>query len=682
MPEDLVAVQERVEALRQEINQHNYRYYVLDDPLVADAEYDVLMNELRALEAEHPELQSPDSPTQRVGAGPSASFGVVEHRIPMLSLANAFNAESLRAWHQRAVNILGRDITGFVLEPKIDGLAVSLTYRGKQLSIGATRGDGQRGEDVTPNIRTIRSVPLRLSDEPPDEVEVRGEVFYTKSAFEKVNEERLAEGQPLFMNARNSAAGTLRQLDPRITARRPLDIFVYSLGYTTGSLPRSHWAVLGMFRGWGLKTNPANRQCETIEQVIEHCEQWESRREELDYDIDGVVIKIDDLNVQEELGAVGREPRWAIAFKFPPTQATTRLNRIGINVGRTGSLNPYAVLEPVQVAGVTIKLATLHNEEDINRKDIREGDWVIVQRAGEVIPQVIGPVVARRTGNETPFKMPTHCPVCGSQVIKPEGEAMHRCTGGSVCAAQRFELIKHFVSRGAMDIDGVGEKLVAAMLQAELIHDFSDLYHLTREQVQSLERMAEKSAQNVVDSIEASKQRPLSRVLFALGIRYVGDQTAVLLANHFGSMEALMNADEAAILEVEGIGPKIAASVFAYLQEPQNRETVEKLRAAGVTMATEKREVTGEQPLAGLAFVVTGTLQRHSRLQIETRIKELGGAVSDSVSKKTSYVLVGENPGSKVRKAQQLGTPIIDEDEFEQLAEGNHPVGQASPPVQ
>jgi DNA ligase (NAD+) len=600
----------------------------------------------------------------------------------MLSLANAFKAESLRAWHQRAVNLLGRDITGFVLEPKIDGLAVSLTYRGKQLSIGATRGDGQRGEDVTANIRTIRSVPLRLSDEPPDEVEVRGEVFYTKSAFEKVNEERLAEGQPLFMNARNSAAGTLRQLDPRVTARRPLDIFVYSLGHTTGSLPRSHWAVLEMFRAWGLKTNPANRRCETIEQVIEHCEQWESRREELDYDIDGVVIKIDDLNVQDELGAVGREPRWAIAFKFPPTQATTRLNRIGINVGRTGSLNPYAVLEPVQVAGVTIKLATLHNEEDVNRKDIREGDWVIVQRAGEVIPQVIGPVVARRTGKEVPFKMPTRCPVCGSQVIKPEGEAMHRCTGGSVCAAQRFELIKHFVSRGAMDIDGVGEKLVAAMLQAGLIHDFSDLYHLTREQVQSLERMAEKSAQNVIDSIEASKRRPLSRVLFALGIRYVGDQTAVLLANHFGSMEALMNADEAAILEVEGIGPKIAASVFAYFQEPQNRETIEKLRAAGLTMATEQREVTGDEPLAGLAFVVTGTLQRHSRLQIETRIKELGGAVSDSVSKKTSYVLVGENPGSKVRKAQQLGTPIIDEDEFEQLAEGKTSVGQASLPVQ
>jgi DNA ligase (NAD+) len=667
MPEDVAAIQERVEALRQEINQHNYRYFVLDDPIVADAEYDALMNELRALEAEHPELQSPDSPTQRVGSGPSEAFGVVEHMIPMLSLANAFNADTLRAWYQRAVNLLGREIKGFVLEPKIDGLAVSLTYKDKQLSIGATRGDGQRGEDVTPNIRTIRSVPLRLNDNPPDQVEVRGEVYYTKTAFERVNEERLAEGQPLFMNARNSAAGTLRQLDPRITARRPLDIFVYSLGYTTGSLPRSHWAVLEMFQNWGLKTNPANRRAETLDEVIDQCEHWEKRREELDYDIDGVVIKIDDFNIQEELGAVGREPRWAIAFKFPPSQATTRLNRIGINVGRTGSLNPYAVLEPVQVAGVTIKLATLHNEEDINRKDIREGDYVIVQRAGEVIPQVIGPVVGRRTGNEVPFKMPTHCPVCGSQVIKPEGEAMHRCTGGSICAAQRYELIKHFVSRGAMDIDGVGEKLVHAMLQAELIHDFSDLYHLTREQVQSLERMAEKSAQNVVDSIEASKRRPLNRVLFALGIRYVGDQTATLLANHFGSMEALMNADEAEILETEGIGPKIAASVYAYFQEPRNRETIHKLREAGLTLEAEKREVVGEQPLAGMAFVVTGTLARHSRLQIESRIKELGGIVSDGVSKKTSYVLVGENPGSKVRRAQQLGTPIINEDEFEEL---------------
>jgi DNA ligase (NAD+) len=446
-----------------------------------------------------------------------------------------------------------------------------------------------------------------------------------------------------------------------------LDIFVYSLGYTTGVLPRSHWAVLETFREWGLKTNPNNRLAETLDEAIEQCERWENRREELDYDIDGVVIKIDDLNIQEELGAVGREPRWAIAFKFPPSQATTRLNKIGINVGRTGSLNPYAMLEPVQVAGVTIKLATLHNEEDVNRKDIREGDYVIVQRAGEVIPQVIGPVVARRNGDEVPFTMPTHCPVCGSQVIKPEGEAMHRCTGGSNCPAQRFELIKHFVSRGAMDIDGVGEKLVYAMLQAELIHDFSDLYHLTREQVQSLERMAEKSAQNVIDSIEASKQRPLNRVLFALGIRYVGDQTATLLANHFGSMEALMNASEEEIVEAEGIGPKIADSVYAYFQEPRNRDTIRKLREAGLTLEAEQREAVGDQPLAGLTFVVTGTLARHSRLQIEARIKELGGSVSDSVSKKTSYVLVGENPGSKVRRAQQLGTPIISEDDFEEL---------------
>ncbi|MFN0070346.1 MAG: NAD-dependent DNA ligase LigA, partial [Chloroflexota bacterium] len=388
----------------------------------------------------------------------------------------------------------------------------------------------------------------------------------TKTAFQKVNEERLAEGQPLFLNARNSAAGTLRQLDPRITARRPLDIFVYALGFTEGALPRSHWALLEMFQSWGLKTNPVNRRCDTLDEVIEQCERWEKRREELDYDIDGVVIKIDDLNVQEELGAVGREPRWAIAFKFPPTQATTQLREIGINVGRTGSLNPYAVLEPVQVAGVTIKLATLHNEEDINRKDIRVGDHVIVQRAGEVIPQVIGPVVARRSGSEVPFTMPAHCPVCGSLVVKPEGEAMHRCTGASNCPAQRYELIKHFVSRGAMDIDGVGEKLVGALLQAELIHDFSDLYHLTREQVESLDRMAEKSAQNVIDSIKVSKQRPLSRVLFALGIRYVGDQTAALLADHFGSMTALMDADEQAILYVDGVGPKIAASVFTYFQ--------------------------------------------------------------------------------------------------------------------
>lgn len=669
MAEDLATLQQRVEDLRQQINQHNYRYYVLDDPLVADGEYDALMNELRDIEAEHPELASPDSPTQRVGAGPLESFGVVEHRIPMLSLANAFSPESLQAWYQRAVNLLGREIHCFVLEPKIDGLAISLTYKDGQLAVGATRGDGQRGEDVTANIRTIRSIPLRLQGDPPSDLEVRGEVYFTKSGFERVNEERLAEGQPLFMNARNSAAGTLRQLDPKITAKRPLDIFVYALGYTAGGLPRSHWAVLEKFREWGFKTNPGNRRAETLAEVIQQVEHWEKRREELDYDIDGVVIKIDDLDIQDELGYVGREPRWAIAFKFPPSQAVTRLNHIGINVGRTGSLNPYAVLEPVQVAGVTIKLATLHNEEDINRKDIREGDYVIVQRAGEVIPQVIGPVVSRRTGNEVPFKMPTHCPVCGSLVIKPEGEAMHRCTGGSNCASQRYELIKHFVSRGAMDIDGVGEKLVATLIQAELIHDFSDLFHITKENLIELDRMGEKSAQNVINAIETSKSRPLSRVLFALGIRYVGDQTAALLADHFGSMDAIIAADEAAILDVDGIGPKIAESVWSYFQEPKNRETIEKLRAAGVRLEADA-PVAGDHPLAGKSFVITGTLERFSRLQAEARVKELGGAVTDSVSKKTSYVLVGASPGSKLKKAQQLGTRILDEAEFEKVLAG------------
>lgn len=667
MAQDLAEVQVRAEELRKQLELHNYRYYVLDDPIISDAEYDVLLNELRAIEAEHPELATPDSPTQRVGAGPLESFSVVEHRIPMLSLANAFNAESLRSWYQRARNLLGRDITGFVLEPKIDGLAVSLTYRQGQLAVGATRGDGQRGEDVTANIRTIRSVPLRLHDDPPDDLEARGEVYFTRASFERVNEERLAEGLPLFMNARNSAAGTLRQLDPRITARRPLDIIVYSLGYTSGLLPRSHWQVLERFREWGLKTNAANRRCETLDEVIEHCQHWEHRREDLDYDIDGVVIKIDDLDVQDELGAVGREPRWAIAFKFPPSQATTRLLDIGINVGRTGSLNPYGIVEPVKVSGVTIRNVTLHNDEDIRRKDIRIGDYVIVQRAGEVIPQIVGPVVARRTGEERPFELPTNCPVCGSRVIKPEGEAMARCTGGSNCPAQRLELIKHFVSRGAMDIEGIGEKLAAALVAAGLVRNFADLYDLAKDDLLGLERMGEKSAQNVIDALEASKSRPLSRVLFALGIRYVGDQTADILASHFGSIDALMTADEATIRDVDGIGPKIAASLFAYFQEPANRAMIDRLRVAGLTLESEQA-AEGDLPLAGLAFVVTGTLARHSRLQIESRIREMGGVVTDSVSKKTSYVLVGESPGSKLRRAEQLGIRIIDEDEFERLA--------------
>ena len=684
MVEDLATTQQRVEELRQQINYHNYRYHVADDPEITDGEYDALMRELRALEEEHPELQSPDSPTQRVGGAPSEKFAVVEHAIPMLSLSNAFSEAELRAWYARATRLLGREIHGFVLEPKIDGLAVALIYRNGKLAIGATRGDGLRGDDITPNIRTIRSVPLTLADDPPELIEVRGEVYLTRAAFEKINEERAAAGQPLFMNPRNCAAGSLRQLDPRITATRPLDMFIYALGQVSENEPRHHWEAIQRFRELGLKTNPNNTRVETIDEVVEQVATWEKRRETLGYEIDGVVIKIDDLDVQRELGSVGREPRWATAFKFPPTQATTVLNDIGVNIGRTGTLNPYAILEPVQIAGVTVKLATLHNEDDIRRKDVRIGDTVIVHRAGEVIPQVIGPVLAKRPPDAQPYSLPKTCPECGSPVTRPEGEAMAYCTGGLVkCPAQRWRWLELYVSRGAMDVDRVGEKLLWSLMHATrpaedgeeprpLVYDPADIYKLTKEQLIALDRMADKSAQNVLDSIEASKQRPLYRLIWGLNIRHVGEKAAQLLAAHFGSMDAIMNASEEEVSAIEGIGPTIAKSIVGYFQNEQYRDVIKRLAEAGVRVVEEPgagNEVV-DGTLSGKSFVVTGRLQRSTRNQIEARIKSLGGTVLDSVTKKTSYLVVGEDAGSKLAKAEKLKIRILDEDTFDHLAAG------------
>ncbi len=662
-----VELSEQYKQLVETINHHNYRYYVLDSPEVADAEYDRLMEELRTLEAEHPELQSPDSPTQRVGAGPAAQFAVVPHRVPMLSLANAFTPEALRAWHERITRLLGREVRDFTIEPKIDGLAIMLRFERGHFSVGATRGDGSHGEDITANLKTIRSVPLGLNDNPPDYLEVRGEVYLSRAAFQKINDERAATGQPLFANPRNCAAGSVRQLDSRITARRPLDVFIYALGQAAGWQPRTQWEMLDAFRDWGFKTNPNNARVTTIDEVVAACAAWEHRRESLNYEIDGVVVKVNDLHIQSELGAVGREPRWAIAFKFPPVQATTILKSIEVNVGRTGSLNPFAVLEPVQVGGVNVSQATLHNEDDIRRKDIRVGDTVLVHRAGEVIPQVIGPILSKRPPDAQAYSLPTTCPRCGSPVIRPEGEAMARCTGGfAKCVAQRFELLKHFVGRGAMDIESVGEKLAwSLVIEHQLVYDPSDLYRLTKEQLVALERIGDKSAQNVLDNIEASKQRPLTRVLYALGIRYVGYQTAELLARAFGTMDRLRPASLDEIVEVEGIGPKIGESVHAWFHEAENLQLVDKLIAFGVNMSEDAATLSG--PLAGLTIVVTGRLENHSRTQIEQRIKELGGAIGDSVSKKTSYLIAGEEAGSKLAKAQKLGTTILDEAGFEQL---------------
>jgi DNA ligase (NAD+) len=663
---DIDKVKQRVEELRKIINYHNYRYYVLDSPEISDAEYDELMKELRQLEAEHPELVTPDSPTQRIGAPPVEAFGVVEHPQPLLSLANAFSYEDLAAWHKRVSNLLGGRRFDLVCEPKIDGLAVALTYVDGLLTTGATRGDGYRGEDITQNLKTIRSIPLSVPREAPRRFEVRGEVYLPKAGFKKLNEERAKEGLHLFANPRNAAAGSVRQLDSSITARRPLDIFIYGLGWAEGkAVPDTHWEIMQYLNSLGFKINPNIVLCHTLDEAKEYYQRLVETREQFPYEADGMVVKVNSIALQRELGAVAHEPRWAIAYKFPATQGTTLLIDIGINVGRTGSLNPYAVLEPVRVGGVVISSAALHNEEDIRRKDIRIGDWVVVQRAGEVIPEIVEPIVSRRTGKEKIFSMPSRCPVCSSEVIKPKGEAMHRCTN-TACPSQALERIKHFVSRGAMDIEGVGEKLCQALFRAGLIKDAADLYYLTKEQLLGLERMADKSASNVLNSIAASKDRSLARVIFALGITHVGEQYAELLAEHFASIDDLAKASQEELSAIHSIGPRIAESIVAFFRQKGNRQIIEKLRTAGVKLEREeaKESKPQELPLTGLEFVLTGKLESLSRSEAEAKVKALGGKAGSDVTKKTSYVVVGADPGSKLAKAEKLGTKTLNEAEF------------------
>ena len=663
----------RIRQLREEIDGHNYRYHVLDDPVVSDAHYDDLMKQLRELEAERPELVTPDSPTQRVGAAPLEGFDEVEHPSPMLSLANAFDMDQLRAWHRRAQDLLEGAGFNMVCELKIDGLAVALTYEAGRLVRGATRGDGLHGEDVTSNLRTIKSIPLLVRGNGiPSRFEVRGEVYFPKSGFLKLNEERVAQGEAPYANPRNTAAGSLRQLDPRVTASRPLDIFIYSLGYAEGGVvPDTHGAILEYLKELGFKTNPANAVCSTLEDVESYYREWLEKKESLDYGVDGAVVKIDPLPYQRHLGNVGREPRWAIAYKFPATQEITRLLDIRINVGRTGSLNPYAVLEPVNVGGATVKMATLHNEDDIRRKDIRVNDWVVVERAGEVIPQVVSPVVSRRSGEEREFEMPPQCPVCGTPTARPEGEAMTYCFN-TACPAQFARLFMHFVSRGAMDIEGMGERLALAVIDADLVNDVGDLYSITREQLLSLERMGEKSTDNLIRNIEFSKNRPLANILYALGIRHVGYETADALVRHFGSMDSIAQASEERLTSVPGIGPKVAQSIAAHFAQDSNLVVIDKLRQAGVQLETDTTaQDESSLTLTGLQMVVTGRLDSMSRSQAEDRIKELGGSVGSSVSKKTRYLVVGEDPGSKLEQAQKLGTQILDEAEFLKLLEGS-----------
>ncbi len=667
--EDINKATQRIEELRKVINYHNYRYYVLDSPEISDAEFDELMQELKRLEAEYPELIAPDSPTQRIGAPPVEAFGIVEHREPLLSLANAFSYEELAAWHKRVSNLLGGRHFDLICEPKIDGLAVALTYVDGLFVTGATRGDGYRGENITQNLRTIRSIPLSVPKEAPPKFEVRGEVYLPKAGFKKLNDERAKESLPLFANPRNAAAGSVRQLDSNVTARRPLDIFIYGLGPVEGeAVPDTHWEIMQWLKSLGFKINPNIALYHTIDEAEECHHNWVESRESLPYEADGMVVKVNPIALQQELGNVAHEPRWAIAYKFPAIQGTTRLIDIGINVGRTGSLNPYAILEPAQVGGVVISHAALHNEEDIHRKDIRLGDWVTIQRAGEVIPEIVGSIVSRRTGKEKIFYMPSHCPVCGAEVIKPEDEAMHRCTNVA-CPSQALERIKHFVSRGAMDIDGVGEKLCQALFEAGLVKDAADLYYLTREQLLGLEKMADKSVSNVLNSIEGSKNRLLPRVIFALGILHVGEEYAELLAENFTSIDELAKADREKLLSIPSIGPKIADSILAFFRQEGNRRTIEKLRRAGVRLEMEKSEEAKhkELPLAGLEFVITGKLEAFARSEAEAKIKALGGKAGSDVTKKTSYVVVGADPGSKLAKAEKLGVKTLSEAEFLQL---------------
>ncbi len=672
-------VAKRIEELREQVRYHSYRYYVLDDPVISDDAYDALYRELQELEAAHPELITPDSPTQRVGGEVREEFVAVEHPRPMLSLTNAFNPEELRAWRDRFLRLLpvGYPEPAYVVEPKIDGLTVVLHYTNGVFSLGATRGDGVRGEDITPNLKTIKALPLRIpvsgglagadDGRAPARLVVRGEAYMPIDAFEAFNREQEALGKRTYANPRNTAAGSLRVLDPRITASRPLSLYCYQVVELEGGPAlSSQWEALEYLRRLGFPVSDLNRRFTDFEAVVEYCIAWEPERHRLNFETDGLVIKIDDFATQERLGAVGNAPRWAVAYKYPAPEAVTRLKRIVVNVGRTGSLTPAAELEPVRIGGVTVSSATLHNADYIAERDIREGDMVIVKRAGEVIPQVLGPVLELRPPGTTPWQMPDRCPVCGEPVEHPEGEVAYYCVNAA-CPAQLVRSVEHFVSRGAMDIEGFGIRQAELFVELGLLHDVADIYYLRPEQLLPLEGFGEKKVANLMAAIEASKDRHPARLLTALGIRGVGETVAETLIDAFGSLEALTDASREELQQIPGIGPKLAESIADWFSRETNRRVLDKLKAAGVRTQVGPGKAVGPQPLAGLTFVITGTLPTMSREQATELIQAHGGKVTGSVSSKTNYLVVGENPGSKLEKAQKLGVRVIDEATLRQM---------------
>jgi DNA ligase (NAD+) len=666
MPKKNAAV--RIDELRKAIDHHSYRYHVLDDPEVADAEYDALVGELIQLEAEHPELITPDSPTQRVGAPPSDMFAPVPHRTPMMSLDNAFSIEELLAWGHRVERGIGK-ASGFVTELKMDGVAVNLIYEDGVFVKGATRGDGYTGEDITANLRTISAVPLRLIGDHPKILEVRGEVYMATKDFEKLNEGRTEQGLKPFPNPRNSAAGSLRQKDPQVTAQRKLSLICHGVGYVEGLRFKSHWESLESLRSWGLRTNPNNKQIAELEEVYARCTHWQEHRHDVDYEIDGVVVKVDSIADQEELGFTSKAPRWAIAYKFPPEERTTLLENIFPSVGRTGVVTPFAKLETVFVGGVNITTATLHNEDEVARKDVRPGDTVVVRRAGDVIPEVVGPVLTKRPKGARRWRMPKKCPSCGSELVRNEGEAATRCLNIYECPSQRIERIFHFASRGGMDIEGFGYQTIQMLIELEHLGDVSDIYFLTPDVFEGLEGWGEKSITKLMAAIDESRTRPLASLLRALGIPHVGGAASEILAREVGSLDKLETMSEEDYDSIDGIGPIIAQAIASYFEEPRNREVLARLREGGVAPVAPEPKKEGH--LSGKTFVITGTLVDFSRSQAEAAIEDLGGKVTGSVSKKTDYVVVGDNPGgSKFDKAQTLGIEMLDEAAFKELLEG------------